>query len=293
MKKGKVKKSKTEKPILPVIKPIPQKDNFLLTFFSKFWKLILGMGAICGILTAINPIIDFFKSQPQKHESNYFYSGDIKANGVTNSKSDAPITPNFYFDIKNYKYPPIEGIIIKNPHSLLPLSMMVGDYVFITPKINFSQGVEVFSQQIKDKHILDCGNSSLIIAEKDGKLYVSTQFKDIKNEEIIGIIEYNHWKLYKSNLLEFYSDDNCLEVTDKQNNIVFSIRYTIYNGMEALTIKGYFISTTTILILNAGKELGPGVADCVSKSDTDWKKNAEKEIIKIKTQIPIKKETIN
>ncbi len=77
------------------------------------------------------------------------------------------------------------------------------------------------------------------MAVKDNRMYVSIEFKDLLKEETVGVIEYNHWKLYKYNLLDFHNDDNRLEVIDKQNNIVFSIRNGgVENSVPIIEIKG-------------------------------------------------------
>ena len=104
-----------------------------------------------------------------------------------------------------------------------------------------------------------CTDSKLILGLKDSRIYVSVEFKDLKKEETIGIIEFNHWKLYKENTFDFDNTDEKLQVKDKQNNIVFSIEYDTKPGDDPqININGYFINPKAVLVVS---ENGTGEAD--------------------------------
>lgn len=173
----------------------------------------------------------------------------------------------------------------------------MNDFLFQCSLDDLQKGIKLFSTSLSG-----CTDTNLTIGVKDERLYVSTVFKDIEKEETVGSIEFNHWKLFKPNLLDFRNGEQKLEVKDKQNRIVFSVRFS--KDVDAVFISGYFISSKSILILsspvertiydttviaNFMSEAGITKTDdnsgpihlanfkktiCISKTDINWKQNA-------------------
>ena len=79
---------------------------------------------------------------------------------------------------------------------------------------------------------------------KNDRLYVSAIFKHFRNSELIGIINYDYWALYKDNIANFTSDDQSLKVIDKQNNVVFDIQFVVPN---TVVINGYNVGDYQII----------------------------------------------
>ena len=78
------------------------------------------------------------------------------------------------------------------------------------------------------------------------KLFVSTEIRDL-GDELVGVINYNKWSLFKPNLLTYPDTDSSVEVIDRYNNVVFSILFTAPNS---LTIQGYFMKKDRIIVIN-------------------------------------------
>ncbi len=77
------------------------------------------------------------------------------------------------------------------------------------------------------------------------RLYVSTSFLELTNDEIIGTINKEHLKVSSGNLSAFRSEDNLFEVLDGQENVVFNMQFT---KPDLLVIQGYFISSDCIYV---------------------------------------------
>jgi len=76
----------------------------------------------------------------------------------------------------------------------------------------------------------------LILYLENSRLYMHCVLKDIQKEEIVGVINFKHWSLFKPNLLNYYSTDTSLEVLDRGGNVIFDITYkypnTLFNMNE-------------------------------------------------------------
>lgn len=131
-----------------------------------------------------------------------------------------------------------------------------------------------------------CG--SIKFGLKDDRVYVSTEFKDLQKEETIGIIEFNHWKVWKRNRLFYYDDENRLEVRDLQNLKVFSIKYEFDGVLQEIFVSGYFIQPENVAILAFNKDTTKMIQTCIQKSDLAWKTKTWKLAEKIETVFPEK-----
>ena len=127
------------------------------------------------------------------------------------------------------------------------------------------------------------------MAAKDDRLYVSAKFIALSDENEIGEMEFNHWKIYNGTYSDYDYDDDKFEVKDKQGHIVFSISYSTDKMQSFVSISGYFVSPKSVIVLiskdaftiHTSGDVRPH--DCIQKSDSNWKVNAEIEIAKIKS----------
>jgi hypothetical protein len=154
------------------------------------------------------------------------------------------------------------------------LIMMVGRTAWLIDGSAFYRGIEIFPSKVF------CDDYKLVLGAKEDKLYVSAEFKDLEKEEMMGIIEFNHWKLYKENVFSFNNDDETLEVRDKQNNIAFAISYGRLVHMKGVLVSGYFIGDSSTMVLRTNIEGPKDTQFCILKSDPAWKNRVMTEISK-------------
>lgn len=270
-------------------------------------RIALIIGVIASIIAIYQFIKDSIKSQKEKYNDETFVKGTLRPSFLTKeipynhnsyTVSESPINFSITNNIKNS--PAITGIKLTSPHSKKWVYVQFGAFGFIVKISDLRRGVELFS-----KNLIDCTSKKIFLGVKDDRLYISTEFKDLQKEETIGVIEFNHWKLYKPNLFDYRNDDKRLEVVDKQNNIVFSINYiSKFNGV---LISGYFIDERSIVILPTaitetdrsvilnslkGSDL-KNFQTCIYKKEANWKILAQREISLIHSVYDFTPSTVN
>jgi hypothetical protein len=263
------KKKNTAKKYTPITRP--NKRNIItriIDFLKRFYVIIIGVIALAGAIPTYQYIKEkYFTSQHDKYINDTFIQGDLTPNNSIKfspgmfKKLDVP--PNFS-NFKIQTLPPVNGIHIKFNQSNL-LFFVVGEYAFACPKEELEIGISLILPKSCDS------TSVLSMCVKENRLYVSTEFKDLKNEETVGYMEYNHWKLYRPNLFDYQTDNNrFLQVEDKQNNVIFSIHYW---GSSFVYLAGYFISPNSINIIPNYVFL-KAHDTCLLKSDILWKQKS-------------------
>src|SRR6185312_7404784 len=137
----------------------------------------------------------------------------------------------------------IKGILVpKYIESYKDLNLFYGSFTVSYPIQEFKNGINITPDLIK------CGgepmgNIELIIA--DNKLFVSIEIHDLK-DELVGVIDYNKWSLFKPNLLTYHETDGSLEVIDRYNNVVLSILFIAPN---TISLQGYFMEKNVIVVV--------------------------------------------
>lgn len=225
-------------------------------------SIIGTLVTIIGAITYYKPIMDLFKTRHEKYEDETFLQGDLKPNKIL-KKSDQYKLLEVPINLKNYPIsdsnPKIKGILIPNLHMKEKINIELGSNLISCYTEDLYNGVEIYNPPTFDIYLFT-------LYAHDDRLYVSTEFKDLKKEETIGIIEFNHWKLYKDNLFDYKDDsvnNNRLQVWDKQHNIAFSIKYS--ETGDTVSVMGYFIGPYSISILTPTGSITNG------KGDSDWK----------------------
>lgn len=243
-----------------------------------FWAIAGVIVGVAGILSAIfYPEIRNYISSPQeRYHNTTFTEGNLKMPLIDTTAISLPYTEgipmNFSIPADN-SLPKIHGILLKNLDNKPYLDLFLGNTLCPLPVNDLKKGMGIPL----------CNSSYILFGIKDSRLYVSVEFKDLQNEQTIGIIEFNHWKLYNPNLFDYNSTDTSLEVIDKQNNIAFSIYYEEKNlsKLNLVYISGYFIGPRSITILGCSKEPKKRIDTCLSKNKLDWKIIAQEQIAKI------------
>jgi hypothetical protein len=287
MKKRRVKKT-AKKIELVQSKQEPAKVKNKL---SKFWKVVTGLSIVLGIIVSYPIIREMFMTQKEKFDKENVIEGDLKPPKVEDLELGerkytlSEIPPEFKTaPLIDSTYPKIKGIYIPSFDTLQTSDFPVifGTTIISCKATDFYKGINIFNVLFKD-----CLDTKFTLGIKENRLYVSTVFKDIQNEQVIGVIEYNHWKLYKSNLLTFQNDDSRLEVRDKQNNVVFSIMYgELDKDARYVIISGYFLNNSSVLIIpNSKNDHSKHLFEnfCILKTDSAWKTKAYDRIDSIKS----------
>jgi len=253
---------------------------------NKVPKLTVGIALVICALFGFLKLYDYLKSPKVKSDEATKYTGELKPSTIdTLSPSGFSFleqTPVFYNEVKYDSLPIVKGILIRNKNK--PINLEIGNTLFINSREYLSRGIEIHTP------IYPACDSvkkiSLIL--KDDRLYVSVEFKDLEKGETVGYLEYNHWTVFKENSLEYpKNDDYRLEVKDKKSNIVFTIRYNETSlGTNQVFICGYFISPKAISILVQDTIKKNQFDTCISKSNINWKQDAEVLIQNIKSIYP-------
>jgi hypothetical protein len=274
---------------------IQKKKNSIVLFFKRFWKLTASLGILIGLIVGINELIQLSKSKKDKYEEENFVEGTLEAPKIESGSADfsileyPPIFTNAVLDTLKasdsiISLPKINGLLIKNMNESEKILFSIGiDNIAQGKLINIPISTLKKGISLNISSFLECSDKKILMCIKDSRLYISVDFKDLQKEEIIGFIEFNHWKLFKPNLLDFKSDDSRLQVRDRQGNIVFTINYALNTGnLNTLSIGGYFIGDESVSILtNLGTKYIIASDTCIRKSDSLWKQKASKIIKRV------------
>lgn len=208
------------------------------------------------------------------------------------SKSEVPIIMNTKVDQKNL--PKIKGIpakLFSNPNFIKngKVNLNLGGLLLQIPPAVFLKGVNILDPYFFMDFSECPGQKLLAFGVKDDRLYISVEFKDIVDEKTIGIIEFNHWKLF-TNDIDFDANDSQLEVRDHQNNIVFSIKYSEDTELSAtIELDCYLLGPKGVLVFNSGRlnKVGNQANGfvCFDKKDKNWKQTAQHEIDKFHSKM--------
>lgn len=270
---AKVIKKKTVKKEMP---QQIQTANWFIAYLRKSWKFIIGMGIVTALIANYQPIRNIFLTEKEKHDKENFDSGEIKAPvhspQTVQSFSEKP--PTFLTSPILDTFPRIKGLLIdvEKARGDNAIAINIGGNLTLIPLEN------LYGRSLQ----LTCTNSVMYFLANGNRLYVSVEFKDILTEQHIGIIEYNRWRVYIPNALEWKYDDYKFEVKDKQGYIVCAV---ISTG-NTIDVTGYFINPTDISILRIDGTVP--IDTCISKNKPYWKREAQTEILKIKSIFPTK-----
>lgn len=258
--------------------------------FSIGWKIIAAVCIIIGGIASYIVIKNEYRTDKEKFDSEHLVQGELKPNKITNNPYngytilDKP--PNFNLNVNlNSRLPKIKGILLRKPNAKM-IIFGFGHVMVAIDMANLYKGI-----RFDIPYQSSCGSESISFGINDGRVYTSVKFNDLVNDECIGWIEYNHWNVYKEQLIEYpKSDDDRLEVRDKRHNIVFSIRYHLAEGdtMDSIFINGYFKDFSSISVLSSTAFLykKKDIDTCIPLTDMLWKQKSIKLIDSIATIFP-------
>lgn len=79
------------------------------------------------------------------------------------------------------------------------------------------------------------------------RLRVYDTVKSIDNNQTIALLNYDKATLFKPNLLDYYADDESLEIIDRQSQVAFSMSLS---EDSIIDLQGYFISNNNIAVMS-------------------------------------------
>jgi len=259
----------------------------------KKLKSAVFIGLIISTIPTTYFIYDrYFKSQYEKFEEESIKQGTVKFSPIKDSdtlkspENKTVINPSFYIDSAAYHYPFIKGIYVKNLEKKLEghdIYFNMGANVMGLSKTQLYEGANLMN------YVRFCYTEPLLIFAKGDRIYVSAKFIDLRTENEIGEMNFNHWKIYNGEFLDYHEADNKFEVIDKQGNIVFSIANIGTSDTLQIAISGYFNAPDGVLILNTQRNRETERNICIKKKDSNWLKQATIEVKKIKSVFPLLK----
>lgn len=301
---GKKKKGKNRKKYPPPSANNPAVSNMSFNheppkkkkWWQKGWAIVMGIFLILGGLAGLKPVRELFMSKHAVYEQENFDTGTLKSLKIgdvsldydTLELQDRPI----FNKARRDTLPLVKGIKIKDTSPGENIKVLVGSGVWFLSKDILKKGIKIFDADTTS----ECSETKLNLILHDGRIYASAEFRDFKNEEIVGTMNYNYWKVYLKNLLTYRYDDYKLEVLDKQGYVIFSIAFhdNDVSPTGVVSVSGYFMNPQSVLIVNTGtrpsfftSETQQQMLDlrkCITKdSGGTWRREAEKLISKIKT----------
>lgn len=289
LKKVKATKAADKPPIqkiiaetIPEIQDFPKPKKWLLKFKAG-WAIFAGV--IFIVLSSITIYETWFKPDDKIKQ------GTIESPKLSNKSYTAlKDQPSFIFNTKDYRYPLIKGILIDSLSKMNKrdwVAVLIGGNMVAAQIGSLYQGIDVLNPSFSD-----CSNSVLGLIANGDRLYVWAKIIDLRTQDLIGEIAWNHWKLYKDTYLHSNQNDSSFEVIDHQGYVVFSIAYRARGGAPIVSISGYFNSPTSVLVvdnawhsnsLDGGHYIAGEFFNCFRKSEVNWMRNAQIEIAKIRS----------
>lgn len=217
-------------------------------FFRRWWIISLEVITFLSILT----LYEYFKQKitpdSVKFVNETQITGQLKPPEIkipNSSYTILDIPQSFKISTLKSIGPHISGISIKDFSERKYIIMVIGGLHFKCPTEDLLKGIRPYEATFKP-----CGGATLDVGVKDNRLYVSLRFRSFPDGALIGNMEFNHWTLFRKNLISYKADDERLEVKDNQGYIVLSVRYLVDSGNEGIVaISGYLFEKPNLVIL--------------------------------------------
>jgi hypothetical protein len=243
--------------------------------------IILAVVSLLVVVKYQDPIRNFFQPPKDKFVTQKPVTVDVHPPKLQPGKLDMGSIkileqpPVFYTEPFENKYPTINGIRLRTFDSSGFTVFGIGNTALPFYNPDLERGIE-FSIGNQS----GCPDHKISLFLKNMRLYVAAEFKDFEKEEVMGVMEYNHWKVYKDNIGDFKNDDFGLEVKDKQGKVAFSICSGYGN---VVYIAGYFINHRSVMVVQNNYQKTREHFRCIPKKDSDWRRRAEYEVGIIKS----------
>jgi hypothetical protein len=253
------------------------KKHWVKRFLTSIWGILLQLALVSGIAVyfqLFENVAEYFTPKHTLYKKETTKTGVISSPAIPNNVSYEKITPTFFYNVKDYRYPLIKGIYIKDLHNMVELPLSIGSAEYVEfPMARINRGVNIL------EHWTDttpCHDIQLILAAKDDRLYTSARFIDLDGTFEMGEINLNHWEVYNGKFLDYRCTDSSFELIDYRGYVAFNISYSQV-PKPLVTINGYLVGPECVMVINSSARYWRGF----NKPDSNWKLKAEKEIYKI------------
>ncbi len=253
---------------MPNSAPNPTKKiAFAIWKYLKKWYSIVGVIITIFAWLGINHL-DWFKSKHQKHAEKNEITGMVKSPKFSDNVTTQENIPSFNYNTEAYKYPLIKGVYIKGLSKMKGLTLTIANGVGLNFEISdLYKGVNFFQYRLRP---IDCDGLKLWLIAKDDRLYASARFIDLDDNEM-GEMEYNHWKIYDNKFLDFSCTDQSFELIDNKGLVAFSLSYSGKKGEPFVYIRGYFISPVCAFVIDGSPDFGP----IYINDSSNWKRQVK------------------
>jgi hypothetical protein len=200
-----------------------------------------------------------------KSDSTFLYK-DSSLLGETNSANNiAPLIKgiriknihaisDFYVDIKILNREEVKGAYAEPCPPRCPAM-----FEPIVSKARLSKGYNPFNEDpIASYYQSSNYEFPFVLKLIEDRLFIRAKFRDISNGTILGEIDFNKWKLYRNNILDFDNNDDFLEVIDKHGYITCSIKFKPPNN---IVIHGYFYEMPYVWVLKKNEQVFDSVSN--------------------------------
>lgn len=211
------KSSRKPKPTIKNIEPVNRLKKSFTEYFSTALKIIGIIVLFFGFYQGCDFIYSkYFKSKREQFIDENYYSGIL-----------LPNTIDFDSDAKG------------------TIKILCGRVVV---NVNRTAFVDGYKYNTSNEVGLTDGRSLINLSLKimNQRLYISSTFKDL-DDNVVGIIEDNYWRLLKRNMIDWKSDNNNFEVIDNHNDVIFRMSFIYPNSIR---LSGYVLSRNQIAVIN-------------------------------------------
>ena len=218
-KSGKKPKKYQHKETTPPIEPSPtnpNKKSTILRLINNGWFWFGVLSTLIASLQFKDIIITTFSNDQENYESQQFIKGILISDGFERS---------------------VDGLNVRLGGGGI---RYIGLWELQTD--GYDLWPIAFNVHRKPIH--------LYVKPETHKLYVSSDIIDIQTGQVIGTINYNEWKLFKPNLLNYSSNDTAFEVLDRYDNVVFSMKRS---SSSTIDVRGYFLYDSNALVISDSK----------------------------------------
>jgi hypothetical protein len=228
---------------------LPAHGSYWSRFWSwKHWNRVAIIITIVSAPVLIYSAWQWLKPASVKLKELNEVHGTLNPKPIEHQEDTNLVIRNYPFKITR---PPISesppamlGILlpsdlVSNPNLKIYLGSNSIDHAFLG---DYFSGVDLnyapFGCAISDVKM-----SLKILANR---LFISTSFRDIQTNDLVGTVVYNDWTLYVPNMLRFAQSDSTLEVYDKHGYAITRIKFKQPNG---ILIQGYYAGADSAWVL--------------------------------------------
>lgn len=255
--------------------------NVKKRWYESLWaKIVAVLGAASlaiGMIIQSPAVKDVFLTDREKYIKATFLHGKLRMPMLIPDtlKTDPELSTS-----NSLAGPVIRGIEVTGLSKMHQLSIIAGTFISTidVKKLYNKGGISLDSALYFEEYITTDYHYPFRLYAIGDRLFFDAKFVQL-NDECIGWIEANHWYLYKSKSIFYRDNDENLEVSDQDHQIMFSANYDSH--YKYLNIAGYFNDIEKVYVLSNDVQCNtPWLS--YRKNEPGWLKKARRKIGSIK-----------